>query len=132
MAATKKAVAIRLRAEEAVRMLTADSILGVAGAARDVGVCESTVRRYWNRVHDGPPRRGKESLLALCAVMRDHVCRHEQTAAEIFAAVRDDYGTCCERRLWRALSRLLAGGVVVRRGVLRRGCVYLRVVRLRA
>ena len=132
MATSKKAVAIGVLATEAVAMLVDDEHLGLEEVAREVGICPSTVYRHWLRRFGAPRAQRRPRFLVLCAVMLEHIHRHEQTAAEIFSAVRGDYGTCGERRLWRALTHLVASGQVVRRGPPHHGCVYLRVVRMGA
>jgi hypothetical protein len=63
----------------------------------------------------------------LCDVMFDHVpARGSAPAAELFDATRRDYGTVGERRLWRALRRLIDTQRVQRIGVLYLGCTYRR------
>jgi len=49
-------------------------------------------------------------------VLLEQVGHRERTAAQIFAAFGAEWGTCCERRLWRALAWLIEQGKVLRLG----------------
>jgi hypothetical protein len=118
-------------------MLDADPALSVTDAAKLVGIGETTVRVAWRSMSPGHPRRpcfrsaafiaakGKPFAL-LCDVMLEHVSRHQRMAGEIFDAVLADYGSCNERRLWRALARLIETGRVTRHGNPRAGATYTR------
>lgn len=136
----------------AVAQLETDPTSDVASVARLVGIHQWRVYAAWRVEHpDRPPRgrgcrTGKSGFSAaikarvapfagLCDVMLDHIGRHEPTAAQIFAAVRDDYGhpaarsrsdAAGERRLWRALARPIDDGRVLRHGVPGHGCTYTR------
>lgn len=129
---------IRALAHAAADMLAADPALRVADAAKLVGVGESTIRLAWHAAYPGHPRRPvhrssafREARAAAFAVlydvMLDHVpSRVAMPAAEIFAAMRDDYGSVGERRLWRALRRLVDTGQVARHGMRCTGATYTR------
>lgn len=109
---------IRALAVTAVQMLETDLTLNVIDAAAAVGVCASSVYTAWRRAHPDRPPRGhgvtpqmhKAAALpfaTLCDVMLRHVpARGEASAREIFEAVLQDK-EAGERRLWRALRRLL-------------------------
>lgn len=111
---------IRALGDAAVGMLLADPTLSARGAAAAVGISESSVYTAWRRTYPDRPPRGRGRITAqmralqtepfrtLCDVMLDHVpSRDSAGAGEIFAAVRRDYGEVGERRLFRALRRLL-------------------------
>jgi hypothetical protein len=51
---------------------------------------------------------------ALRDMMLGYVTRYPQPAADLFAQVRDDYGSVGDRRLWRCLAWLLASGKITR------------------
>jgi hypothetical protein len=53
---------------------------------------------------------------ALLDTLLEVVTRFPQRPGEIFEALRDTWGTCDERRLWRALRALVERGLVERRG----------------
>ncbi len=120
---------IRALAITAVGMLEADRALSVRGIAATLGIPHSAVYTAWRKINPGRPPRGKGRIspqmlkaaalpfATLCDVMLDHVPTGEPAPApEIFAAVRSDYGECCERRLFRALRRLIDTGRVERVG----------------
>ena len=46
-------------------------------------------------------------------LMREHTGRHLTRARELFARVRDDFGTVGERRLWRVLAWHCAHGSIM-------------------
>lgn len=55
-----------------------------------------------------------EVVIHFREVVTQHIGRCPRGAAAIFADVRDDYGSCCERRLWRTLAWLVATGRVIK------------------
>lgn len=57
-----------------------------------------------------------ENARALDDVVLGHVGRARRQPHEIFADVREDYGTVELRRLWRSLARLRGAGKVQRHG----------------
>lgn len=84
-------------------------------------------RRYSNRgirqklypVPGSPlPRWGSQTReqRTLLLVTYDHIGRFPRLPADIFRQVLDDFGDCCERRLWRALATLVKLGLVEREG----------------
>lgn len=120
---------IRALAVTAVQMLETDPTLSVHGVAANLGIPHSAVYTAWRRINPDHPPRGKGRIspqmrkaaalpfATLCDVMFDHVPGDEPTGAvEIFAATLRDYGACCERRLFRALRRLIDTGRVERVG----------------
>lgn len=52
--------------------------------------------------------------LAIRAILLEVADDKPASAVVLFARLRDDYGSCCERRLWRALRHLAASGQLVR------------------
>lgn len=110
----------------------------MADAAVLVGIGTTSVYVAWRAEHpDRPPRGGRvvsEAMRAaqrapfatLREVMLDHVPRRGATAREIFADTLHDYGTCHERRLWRALRVLVQSGRVRRIGAPCTGATYAR------
>lgn len=120
---------IRALAVTAVQMLETDPTLSVHGVAANLGIPHSAVYTAWRRINPDHPPRGKGRIspqmrkaaalpfATLCDVMLDHVPGGEPSGAvEIFAATLRDYGDCCERRLFRALRRLIDTGRVERVG----------------
>lgn len=63
----------------------------------------------------------------LRAMLRDTIrrWREPRTAAEAFAAVVADFGSVCERRLWRALRWLVQRGEVAAIGTRHSGSRYM-------
>lgn len=49
--------------------------------------------------------------------MREQITRFPKPPVELFADVRNKFGSCTDRRLWRALARLLADGEIDRVGI---------------
>lgn len=123
-------VHVRALAVTAVQMLEADLTLSVRATAASLGIPHSAVYTAWRRRFPGRPPRGKGRgkkpaalpFATLCDVVLRHVpVRGEATAGQIFEAVRNDYGELPgkdggERRLFRALRRLLDTGRVERVG----------------
>jgi hypothetical protein len=119
---------IRALAVTAVQMLETDPTLSVHGVAANLGIPHSAVYTAWRRINPDHPPRGKGRIspqmrkaaalpfATLCDVMLDHVPRKPAAANEIFTATLRDYGDCCERRLFRALRRLIDTGRVERVG----------------
>jgi len=110
----------------------------VAEVAALVRVSESKVYRSWYAAHPGRPPRGRritdamraaqiEPFAALCDVMAAQLTDRSQRAAQIFAATRELHGAVCERRLWRALRRLVDTGRVARHGMRCTGAAYTRI-----
>jgi len=62
----------------------------------------------------------RDSLLALAG-------RHPIPAAVLFERLRDEWGTLCERRLWRAINWLVAHGKLQRVGDRYHSEGYVRV-----
>lgn len=125
-------------AVEAVALLEVEPGLRVDAAAALVGIASKSVYDAWRAVHPGEPPRGRQitehmreaqrlPFETLCGVMLDHVpARGAALARDIFSDTRRAYGTVGERRLWRALARLVARGDADRRGILRTGATYIR------
>lgn len=53
--------------------------------------------------------------------------RYPKSAAQLFELVRDEWGTLTERRLWRALQKLVRDGLVRRVGERNHSDGYVRV-----
>lgn len=129
---------VRVLAREAVAIVETDPQLAVRDVAALVGVSPVQIYLSWRAAHPGRAPRGRRITDAmreaqaapfalLCDVMLDNIPRrYIATAAEIFAATRRDYGSVHERRLWRALGRLVATGRVCRLGPVRSGAPYRR------
>lgn len=110
-----RSIPVAARARYAVQILERDPTESVASAAEEVGVSASTVLKYWRRPHVATPRgRRQRPMAILCSVVLEHVGRVERTFGEIWDAVRQDYGEIGERRMHRALRRLVDSGLVVR------------------
>lgn len=109
---------ISVRARAAVALLEDDPTISVVDAADDCEVSPSTVLRYWHMSHTEMPRGRRQSrALVLREAMLRHVpLRDSLSATEIFAATINDYGSVCERTLYRALRWLVESGQVERVG----------------
>jgi hypothetical protein len=85
-------------------------------AHRKYGVWPQTIIRHWRRLY--PDRRTpyRAETDAVRASVLQQIGRRPRRAAEIFVAVRDDYGSVGERRLWRAIEWLVANGKAARVG----------------
>lgn len=140
---------LRALASEAVALLEVESRLPARAAAALVGLPKWRVYDRWQRTHPGEYRRGKrhitpemrrtqsEPFAMLCEVMPDCIpSRGGMSSTEVFAATRAEYGNPAargggaeagNRRLWRALLRLVETGRVERRGELRQGSTYRRI-----
>jgi hypothetical protein len=68
--------------------------------------------------------RRYDDTTCLRAVIVGKLGRHPKTAVELFAEVRDDFGSCDERRLWRQLAWLVEHGQVERVGERNRSAGY--------
>lgn len=62
-------------------------------------------------------------------IVLEHVGRRPVPAAELFERVRDDFGSCGTRRLWRALAWQVARGAIIRIGAFRQPEGYVRAPR---
>jgi len=135
---------IRMIARQAVAILEHDPDKSVQMVATLTGIHRSSIYQAWRLQHPGSTPRGggarsySSQILSLvraraaiaaqtqllCDIMLDHIpARGDgETAAEIFQATADDYGTVSKtpeastRRLWRMLRRLLDRGLIEHRG----------------
>lgn len=78
----------------------------------------------------GSPRQPRLTLAETFAIRDALVAasgRHPRAAVQLFATVTDEWGSLCERRLWRALRWCVAAGKLQRVGVLFKADGYVRV-----
>ena len=129
---------VSARAHLAVVLLETTQVT-VADVAALVRVSECQVYRAWRAAHPDRPPRGRriteamraakiEPFAALCDVMAEQLTDRPQRAAQIFAATRVMHGDVGERRIWRALRRLVDTGRVARHGMRCTGATYTRII----
>ena len=128
---------VQARAQLAVRLLESTQAGTVAEVAALVRVGETSVYRAWRAAHPGRQPRGRrvsdamleaaiEPFAALCDVMAERLTDRPQLAAQIFAVTCAIHGDVGERRLWRALQRLIDTGRAQRHGRRHSGATYTR------
>lgn len=122
----------------AIRLLRDLPQLTVRQVAIEVGVTEGTVKYYWRQRNPGVMLRGSgrnvtarmrerqiEPFAEFCDVMHDALIG-EMTSGELFAATIAQWGEVSNRRLYRAIQRLMATKRVVRSGDVNVMPVYRR------
>lgn len=121
------------RIEIAVAALVLEPDLTVARAARRTGLSHTEVGAAWRAAHGPRPRRIPaaateariEPFAQLCDEMAATLTERPRLARVVFARFADVH----ERRLWRALYRLVAGGRAQRHGTRCAGSTYTRSMR---
>lgn len=118
------------RIQIAVVALEQEPELTVVRAAKRTGLRHTEVGAAWRAAHGPRPRRIPaaareaqiEPFAALCDEMAAALTERPQLARQLFARFADVH----ERRLWRALHRLVATGRARRHGVRCAGSTYAR------
>lgn len=118
------------RIQIAVAALVLEPDLTVARAARRTGLSHTEVGAAWRAAHGPRPRRFPaaateariEPFAQLCDEMAAALTERPQTARQLFARFAEVH----ERRLWRALHRLVASGKALRHGTRCAGSTYTR------
>lgn len=118
------------RAQIAVAALVLEPDLTVARAARRTGLRYTEVGAAWRAAYGPRPRRIPdaaraahiEPFAALCDEMAEALTGRPQLARVVFAR----FPSVGERRLWRALRRLIESGRARRVGVRCAGSTYTR------